>query len=146
MPSIARSSSTARLEVAVFFDVLVRAVPALLGLLAFLEVLEVGEVGHSAMISKARSDSISEIGFLTGVNGGDSKVGAGSTVERADTLVSPLRTSPTALDALRGRGRGMLSTGAVAVDCEVCFIEAIVGKVSMAASNEGAKIGEQVTL
>lgn len=144
--SIARSDPPTRLEVVAFFDVLVRAVPALLLLLALLEVLEVREVGHSATISKSQSDGILDIEFLTGVNGGESKVGAGSMVDRADTLVSPLRTSPTALDVRRGRGRGMLSMGAVAVDGEVCSIEATVGKVSMAGSNRGAKTGEQVTL
>lgn len=70
----------------------------------------------------------------TGDAGGDwtvGKVGVGSRVERAEAPLSPLRPSPTALEARRGRGRGMLSESAV--DFEGWSIEAILGKDSMAA-------------
>lgn len=70
----------------------------------------------------------------TGDAGGDwtvGKVGVGSRVERAEAPLSPLRPSPTALEARRGRGRGMLSESAV--DLEGWSIEAILGKDSMAA-------------
>jgi hypothetical protein len=42
--------------------------------------------------------------LLTGVSGGELKVGMGSSVESADAPVSPLNSAPRPLDFRRGRG------------------------------------------
>ncbi len=59
----------------------------------------------------------------------------GSRVDRADAPLSPLRSSPTALEVLLGRGRGMLLESAVVLDSG--SIAEILGKGSMTAEVVG---------